>query len=140
MREKEKAPAVKSKKPTCRVIKKLVLHLGWSINNQIKACNLPFAYVGLCYGSSKGADATWDYIQNNMEHIKKNCHGFLLQAMFGRTLCVYGNQQKYDEIKKFFEEAKLETAGRAINQMLEKIQIRAKMLERDGEAVTAYFS
>ena len=110
------------------------------INNQIKACNLPFAYVGLCYGSSKGADATWDYIQNNMEHIKKNCHGFLLQAMFGRTLCVYGNQQKYDEIKKFFEEAKLETAGRAINQMLEKIQIRAKMLERDGEAVTAYFS
>lgn len=110
------------------------------INNKIAACNLPFAYVGLCYGSSKGADATWNYIQKNMDDIKKNCHGFLLQAMFGRTLCVYGNQEKYDQIKKFFEEQKLESAGRAINQMLEKIQIRANMLSRDGDAVSAYFA
>lgn len=110
------------------------------IQNDLKACNVPFAFVGLCYGSTAGAEATWDYIQNNLPHIKETCQGFLLQAMFARTLCVFGTQAKHDEIKKFFDDAKMDVATRAISQMLEKISIRGKMLVRDGASISGYFS
>jgi len=115
---------------------KLVMNF---IKNEMKPCNVPFAYVGLCYGSKLGAEATWDFIKNNMEWILKNCQGFLVQAMFGRTLCVFGSKEKYNEIKEFFEAQKMEVANRAISQMMEKVDIRAKMLERDGENVCGVF-
>ena len=105
----------------------------------IKACNVPFAFVGLCYGSQAGADATWDFIQNNMDWIKTNCQGFLLQAMFSRTLCVFGSAEKYSEIKKFFEDLGMQEGKRAISQMLEKIDVRSKAVDRDGEAIVKYF-
>lgn len=115
------------------------------IQNDVKMCNVPFAYVGLCYGSNAGAEATWSYIKNNLKEILHNCMGFLRQAMFARTICVFGTSEKCDEIKKFFwedqsEEVTKELPERALNQMLEKIKIRSEMLERDGDNLEKFFS
>jgi len=109
----------------------------WIIED-VKTCNKPFTFVGLCNGSIAGCDATWNYTKNNIESVRKEFSGFLRQAMVARTFQAYGTTARHDELKEFFAANPIEGAERAIPQMLEKIAGRAAILERDGDNIKNY--
>jgi len=109
------------------------------ITNDVRLSNQPFSYVVLCMGSLEGCDAVWTYIKNNSDYVIERFSGFLRQAVIGRTLSNYSSQKRYEEIKQFFKGRKIEGAERSIAQMLEKIQLKAKMYDRESVNIKNYF-
>jgi len=109
------------------------------VGGKVRTCNKPYTYVFVCAGSMLGLETFWDYMKNNIEAVKTEFTGFSRQAIISRTLKYFGTQEKHDEIKKFFEANPIVGAERAIPQMLENIQNKADILERDGDSIKNYF-
>merc|ERR1712127_1024283 len=106
---------------------------------KVRTCNKPYTYVYVCAGSLLGCETFWNLMKSDIEAIKTEFTGFARQAIIARTVKYFGTQDKHDEIKKFFEANKIVGAERAIPQMLENIQNKATILERDGDNIKNYF-
>ena len=109
------------------------------VAEKVRTCNKPYTYVYVCAGSLLGCETFWEYVKNNIEEVKTEFTGFSRQAIIARTLKYFGTQEKHDELKKFFEANPIVGAERAIPQMLENIQNKASILERDGDHIKNYF-
>ena len=106
---------------------------------KVRTCNKPYTYVYVCAGSLLGCETFWNLVKSDIEAIKTEFTGFARQAIIARTIKYFGTQDKHDEIKKFFEANPMVGAERAIPQMLENIQNKATILERDGDNIKNYF-
>lgn len=94
-----------------------------------------------CFASvarnSKGTELAWQWFQKNWELIAKTFAGggFMLPNFIKITCSSFASMRSLSEVQEFFKDRETPGADRTVKQVLEKIETRAKWIERDNDAV-----
>ncbi|CAF3734960.1 unnamed protein product [Rotaria sp. Silwood1] len=93
-----------------------------------------------CTSSRIGRNIVWKFLQKNwmklVERFGDNSR--FLVSFVERCLSDFADEETANEIKSFFDSVDTPIVKRAVKQVLEKIYMRVKVLQRDSKAIEEY--
>ena len=98
-------------------------------------------YMGLGKAPATRVQA-WDFMRDNWEAIFKQFGSgqFLLARMIKMCCSGFVDETRADEVEAFFAKNTVPSAGRTVQQVIEKIRANAAHLARDREGVAAFLA
>jgi puromycin-sensitive aminopeptidase len=88
-----------------------------------------------------GRDLAWEFLKNNWEELDRRYGrgGFAIMRLVAIT-GGFTTVEREKEVAQFFESHPAPSAGRTINQSLERIRLNVQWLERNSPALASWFS
>ncbi len=114
--------------------------LAFNLSKEVRTQDTPIG-ISRVASNSYGQELTWKFFQEQWLEFKRrygetgNTMGNLIKAICSR----FSSLEKYQEVKKFFQEHPMPAAKKAIEQSLETIQMNANFVKHNKQELADFF-
>jgi len=121
----------------------LLSTLDFSLTEDVRSQDLFYVVANVAVSGVLGNELAWEWFRNNFHSLMSRYgsgQNFIISALIGNICGNFISQERADEVQKFFEENKVPTANKRIQQSVETIRIEAGWLQRDGHNIAEFLA